>query len=826
MPVIATAGALNTNAVNLNALIPRYTVSRSLRFRASASAYLNRTPSASNRQTWTWNGWVKRGTIGTAQQLFGAYIGSGTTDTNYFEISYNSDQLQIAGYSTVYRKTTQVFRDPSAWYHVVVALDTTQATASNRVKLYINGVQVTAFATSNDPALNSNLGINGNYPHGISAIPSNAAYFDGYLAEVNFIDGQALTPTSFGAYDTNGVWQPRRYGGTYGTNGFYLPFSNTTSTTTLVQDSSGNGNNWTPNNISLTAGATYDSMIDSPTNYGDGSVNYNRGNYSTLNPLVRFQPNNSSFSSGNLGVQQTGGASGSHACAISSMVISSGKWYAEFSDDTATYDGNRFGIMNVNNLANYTNSNPYVGWASDGYVIYKTSTNAVKENNGVQTNIGANWSAGAIISIAVDLDNSKIWWRVNGGAWFGGGDPVTGINPVFNIASGITYAFAVAPYNNNGVSSNFGQRPFAYTPPTGYKALNTFNLDNPAIPNPEAHFKTTLWTGTGSNQAISNRNAITQVAFSPALVWNKSRGGGLSNILTDIIRGYPLPFRSQIFTDQTVAAEARTDRLQSFDTEGFTVGTYTDVNLSGNTFVGWQWNANKSNTFNTFGSSSSNTIVNTAAGFSMVVYAGTGSNATVGHGLPKAPNLIISRAINDSGRAWPIYHSSLGSNTTYINTTAAQVIDTTIWTAVPNNTVFSIGTGVDINRNINVNIAYCWTAIPGYSAFGSYVGNGNADGPFVYTGFRPRWLMIKNSTFAGTGWRIFDTSRSLNNVAVERLWAHSTSPELTSSAIDILSNGFKIRDGSLTDYFDYNKSGDTMIYAAFAEMPFKYARAR
>jgi len=256
-----------------------YNLQRSLRFRSSATAYLNRTPaSASNRKTWTWSAWVKRGVIGSSSGFLFTTRGN-ATDAQYFRIIFTSDVIFVSSFnnSTLSLTTTAVYRDPSAWYHIVFALDTTQATASNRMKLYVNGVQVTAFSSVNYPAQNADFGINSAIEHGIGFLPVNVTgtYFDGYMTEVNFIDGQALTPSSFGSTNAvTGVWQPAKYTGTYGTNGFYLPFTNLTSTTTLGNDFSGNSNNWTTNNISLTAGVTYDSMTDVPTLTSPTAANF------------------------------------------------------------------------------------------------------------------------------------------------------------------------------------------------------------------------------------------------------------------------------------------------------------------------------------------------------------------------------------------------------------------------------------------------------------------------------------------------------------------------------------------------------------------------
>ena len=257
-----------------------YQIPYSLRFRAANSAYLERTPaSASNRKTWTWSAWVKRGTLGGAVSM-NLFVGNraGTTDSTYTDIVFtSSNQFAFRGYSTNWRITTAVFRDPSAWYHLVVALDTTQATAGDRVKIYVNGTQITAFGTSNNPALNADLGVNTAQPQSIGRdVSGGGTFFDGYMSEINFVDGQQLSPSSFGQTDaTTGVWVPKQYAGTYGSNGFYLKFADATTTATIGNDSSGNANNWTTSGISVTSGVTFDQMTDSPTT-----------NFCVLNPLI------------------------------------------------------------------------------------------------------------------------------------------------------------------------------------------------------------------------------------------------------------------------------------------------------------------------------------------------------------------------------------------------------------------------------------------------------------------------------------------------------------------------------------------------------------
>ncbi len=241
-----------------------YNIARSVRFRSSASAYFSRTPASAGSTTkGTFSFWIKRGILSTAQQIYHVAGTSGNNSRFFLAYAATTDTFSIVGYNSagtvaLQLVTTQVFRDPSAWYHIVIAIDTTQPLSSNRAVLYINGVQVSAFGTSTIPAQNTALGFTNNTASLIGANQGATNYFDGYLTEINFVDGQQLNASSFGTTNaTTGVWQPAKYTGTYGTNGFYLNFSDPTSTTTIGNDYSGNGNNWTSNNISVTAGAKF-----------------------------------------------------------------------------------------------------------------------------------------------------------------------------------------------------------------------------------------------------------------------------------------------------------------------------------------------------------------------------------------------------------------------------------------------------------------------------------------------------------------------------------------------------------------------------------------
>jgi hypothetical protein len=786
-----------------------YTIGRSLRFRSSASAYLSRTPASNgNRQIWTFSCWLKLGALSGGQHILSAYNGS-TTPFSF--IAYNvpdstgsSNCIQVATSGGVSNGmyTVPIFRDPSAWYHLVVAMDTTQATASNRTKVYINSV-LQSLVTGNYPTLNQNTTINSTVAHNIGRFTGGSNYFDGYLGEVNLIDGQQLTPSSFGAYDTNGVWQPKKYTGTYGTNGFYLPFSNTTSTTTLVQDSSGNGNNWTPNNISLTAGTTYDSMIDSPT------VSASASNYATGNPLL--SSNSVTFSNANLTVSCGGGA-GVYRTGGATFGVSSKKWYWEFLFDNT--GGSCYG-----GVGDITQSKST--WESDTTINtnfwFVSAFNGNKINgNGGGVSYGSSFTTSDICMVALDCDNGKLWWGKNG-TWFASGDPASGTNAAYTNLSGKTLTAAFqggsgAGYTNQ-YSMNFGQRPFSYTPPTGFNALNTYNLPAPSIANGAQYMAATTYTGNGTAGRVITVPNINEVGFA----WVKSRSGIDDHRLANIVTGGNKHLKS----NTTDAESTGTNIIQAFSSNTFTVGNDTSVNANGSTYVGWTWAANGTGVSNNSGTITSTVSANTTAGFSVVTYTGTGTTATIGHGLGVTPSMIIVKTRNRA-ISWLVYHTSLGANQYLIlNVTNAAGTSAGYW-GTPDSSTFGVAGGTAINTASDTYVAYCFSAVSGYSAFGKYTGNGSTDGPFIYTGFRPRWIMVKRTDTTG-GWKLSDSSRSPYNLMLLNLNAQNADAEYSNFFnSDFLSNGIKIR----TTDIDWNASGGTFVYAVFAENPFNYSRAR
>jgi hypothetical protein len=769
-----------------------YQISRSVRTRASASAYFNRTPaSATNRRTWTWSGWVKRGSLSTAnnQYLFSAVPTASVRDAILFNTSSGLSVFANDA-SSAWLVTTQVFRDPSAWYHIVVAVDTTQATSSNRIKVYLNGTQITSFSTATYPTQNYDWGVNNNVRHTIGDDAANAPtglyHFDGYQTEVNFIDGQALTPSSFGETDTiTGVWKPKAFSGTYGTNGFYLNFSDNSAATAAAigKDSSGNGNNWTPNNISVTSGVTYDSMLDVPT------LSATASNHCVWNAVAAYS--GSFLSSGNLDFANN---SGTHRSAIATIGASSGKWYWEMSNVT---NGN----CGISSNASTTSS--FLGDTAAGYgFVYDGN----RYNNGSSTSGYVTYSSSDVLGFALDMDAGTLTIYKNGAS------PVTGV-------TGLTGTWFPATGRTGQTSSsvNFGQRPFSSTPPTGFKALNTYNLPDSTITNGAAYMAATTYTGNLTGQSITN--TASGASFQPDLVWIKSRSAATDHKLTDSVRGVT----NALISNTTGAETTDLTGVTAINSNGFTVGASTVYNNTGVTYVGWQWKAGGSAVSNTSGSITSSVSAGATQGFSVVTYTGTGANATVGHGLGVAPKMIITKPRNSADN-WISWHTSLGATGyIYLNLINASATAATVWNStLPTSTVFSIGTSSNINSSGQTQVAYCFSEVAGYSKFGSYTGNGSADGTFVYLGFRPKFVLFKR-TDSLASWGMHDASRDTYNEVGKTLYPDGSSAEDASTRImDFLSNGFKCRQNNA----DSNASGATYIYAAFAENPTKYALAR
>ena len=330
-----------------------------------------------------------------------------------------------------------------------------------------------------------------------------------------------------------------------------------------------------------------------------------------------------------------------------------------------------------------------------------------------------------------------------------------------------------------------------------------------------AYFQTSTYDGNGSDDRNITYDGNSNMQ--PDFLWFKRRNQAVNHILFDSTRGVT----SRIHSNNTNAAAIEANFLQAFNSDGFQVGTDADINGSGGTFVSWGWKANGGTTAsNTAGSITSTVQANTTSGFSVVTYTGTQANATVGHGLGVAPKCIISKCISSSN-GWPIYHYSLtATDFIRLNSTNGTSDNAAVWNDTePTSTVFSIGANDENNKSSATQLAYCFAEKQGYSKFGSYTGNANADGPFAYTGFKPAFLIIKNTSDSDDQWLMWDNKRSPTNPVDDYLEPSTNSAEYANSnwaIIDFVSNGFKLRSSDIS----YNQSGYKYIYMAFAESPF------
>jgi hypothetical protein len=805
--------------------------------------------------------------------------------------------------------------------------------------LYINGEEVTSFGTRNNFSVNYNTGVNNNSLHnwGRSNIDSN--YPNAYLAEINFIDGQQLTPSSFAETNSEtGQWVPIDTSGlTFGTNGYRLKFADNSGTTatTLGKDSSGNGNNFTPNNFSVAAGAGNDSLEDTPTN-----------NFCTLNSIALGQGNEqrATLSNGNLDFTES---SSNNRTAVSTFGLKTGKWYFEFlSTNTGTFS---------------------IGWhdmENNQGSFYRNNGSYSSSFGGGGTSGYASWTTNDIVGVAIDFDSGKIWYAKNN-TWQSG-DPATGNSPTNTFTTGLTLHTEAFTDNSSGTKSgsfNYGQRPFTYTPPAGYKSICSKNLPDPTILLPNKHFDTLLWSG---NATTSDRS-ITGLNFQPDWAWTKTRNHAYHHALFDAIRG---PANRLNLDQDYVENFTSGGSLASFDapTSGNNNGGITwDYgtgnewwNVSGKNYISWNWNAGDTDSatyivkvvsdsgnkyrFNDFGTSavtldlaeggtytfdqsdssmsshpmqlsttangthgggsaystgvtyeldgstvtasafisgfssassrkliitvaasapnlnyycyyhsgmggaintnstlgSSNFEGNTqatvkanpTAGFSIISWTARGNSSgtydTFGHGLGVRPNWLILKSRNQTGN-WNVYNSNFSSANNKIlqlSNTIAETTSSNYWGAdntTPSSTLVNVNQGNYANSASHTFIMYAFSEVTDYSRFGSYSGNGSTDGTFVFTGFRPAFVMIKRIN-ATDHWNVTDNKRGNFNVIDEALYANLDSTEDSGSynRIDYLSNGFKYRANNS----QANESGGQYVYFAFAESPFKNSRAR
>jgi hypothetical protein len=713
-----------------------------------------------------------------------------TGEIQYFNFGGN--------YSIV--KTIGAFRDFSAWYHIVVTLDA----ANTSLKIYINGVEQAL--TISAAIVNEDHSINRAGEHNIGKEPTGSEYFSGYLADIHFIDGQALDPSSFTTTDlTTGQLLPVAYTGSYGTNGFKLNFSSNATTAALGTDTSGNSNTWTVNNFSVTAGVNNDSLIDTPTSYGTdtGVGGEVRGNYCTWNPLDN---GGIDLSNGNLDVSN---GAAHEAVRTTIKLPPTGKWYAECKLNSFTSGTNVFGFG-----IDFSGASTPSSWSSTGHIyIAVNSTRLVIHLNNTEPLDITTDTSNAVLQVAYDSDAQKLWLGFNNvwrdGSYGTTGNPSAGTNPT---STSITGGFLVGNFYNSIGSLNTGQRAFAYTAPSGFKALVDTNLPAPVVAKPDQVMGIALRSGFGSSGG-----SVSSLKFSPDLIWEKPRNVSNGHVLVNTVAG----ISNYLSSNVTSAELTDANYITGITSTGYTIGS-SDFATS-NTLVSWCWDAGTSTVTNTAGSITSQVRANPSAGFSVVTWTRASTADSIGHGLGVAPRFIICKS-RSNNIGWMIGHAGLDPTSPwnyriFFDTGARNPDGDTSWNGVPTSSVFYTGNTGYIAGNM---VAYCFAPVSGYSSAFSYTGNGDSSGPFVYLGFRPRFIIQKRTDSAGS-WLMIDTARDPVNVARNEMFANSSAAEYDNgSLVDVLSNGFKIR----ATFANMNASGGSFIGYAFAENPFQYARAR
>tara|TARA_R100001463_G_scaffold43739_5_gene91215 strand:+ start:4316 stop:6913 length:2598 start_codon:yes stop_codon:yes gene_type:complete len=847
-----------------------HTISQSLRMNKADSPRLidSSVSSSGNRRKFTFSFWIK---FSKASDTYDIVIGAGGSGSYPSAIiGFHNQRLTYKdyrhpSYAGGEINTTAVFRDVSAWYHFVVAVDTTQSTAANRVKMYVNGTQLTDFDTASYPSEDYDTlfqdSTSGNEP--LIGFAPGFDYMDGYLADIYNVDNAQLAPSDFGE-TKDGVWIPKEYSGSFGTTGYHLTFSDSSA---IGADTSGNSHSFdTVTNLAAT-----DVVTDSPTN-----------NFATLNPLV-VSGGSPTLSEGNLKLV---GSGTDYDTSYATIAVTSGKWYAEFLYVSGDNRG-MFGVVREDRLY-YVNGSAYIGSIDDTYGIdfrarSYTGTSATSSSGSELFNT-TDFDTGDIGLLCFDVDNGKLWFGrrdVSGSTtiWYdssgnNNGDPSAGSNPTWTFtATGSTWFIGCHDYNGTTIIANFGQDgsfansissqgasdaggigDFNYIE-DGFLALCTSNMPDITIgpgqsSQADDHFNTVLWSGNSTNSTSITTGHATD------WIWIKKRGTTVqSHVIADTVRGTSNNSGTGnvgILASNLTSAESTNSSdsgIASFDSTGFTIGAgsntananapYQGTNASGHTYVGWSWKAGGTAVSNSDGTNiTSNVSANTDAGFSIVSWTGTGVGSdTVGHGLTKKPEVVIvkNRDGDSSPNYWHINHKDLAAadNNIFLNlTSAATDVNTNysnggIGLGDANVIDFVAGySGANYVANANKSgsdyIAYCFHEVQGYSKFGKFSGNGADDGPFIWTGFRPS-IVITKRTDAANDWHIMDDQRNPINVMDGLLFANLTTIETSDASYnrDFLSNGFKIRGSEAY----VNASGGTFIYLAFAHSPFKFANA-
>ena len=828
-------------------------IANSVRMSLSGNSTLKFTPGTpTSGKTFTYSWWFKKYDIASTSTQASNVFCAGTGGATYVFWPFQASGGKFDGNFTGgnfgdNRLTTNMkFRDPSAWYHCVLRFDSTQSSSSQRVRLYVNGEE----PTYEDASVQSAIAQDGTYSFmnasgtvqswgGISGVGTGSEGVDVQLAEIVMCDGQSYAPTEFGE-TKNGVWIPKDPSGlTFGNNGYYLKFTNSSD---LGEDFSGNNNDFTVANIS-----SHDQMTDTPTN-----------NFCMLNVVYRGEDTTDAkygtLSEGNLKISYTN--SNDAACPCTIKVPASGKWYFEYLINAGGGTGDyspAAGIMDPNE---YT----FADGGSDGStgsIVYGNNTNKVYKDTSISgTYSGSRGSNGDVMGIAVDMDNGAFYVSKNGTFQTidGGsqGDPTsgaskTGAGATWTPASEFTSGMVPIGAPNGGnvpiITMNFGQDGtfagqktaggnsdgngygnFFSAVPSGYLAICTQNLTvadaiDPAQTDdnfPKELFFMSSYTGNLTGRTITTENQ-------PDLIINRDSKYSQNWYYVDSTRGITA---NKYIKSDTNDAEA-TFPQSNYTSVGATsvgISSGTWLNSTGSEYKMWMLRANGGTTSSGSGDLTSTHQVDPSGGFSIVKATGDGGSSgsrTVSHGMSAAPDCILAKNL-DSTFNWDTYWSSGITATKSLRLNTNEGLQSGRWGTV-NSSIFTCEYNYTWVGSDNF-IYYCFRNIEGYIKVGNYMGNGDSDGPFVYTGFKPAFVMIKGAV-SGAAWALQDNTISPFNPSPGILEPNSNAALYTTANpnLNILSNGFKVENNNA---MMNSTSYDPYVYLAIAENPFKYALGR
>ena len=820
--------------------------------------------------SFTVEAWVYRDDdAGNTGYICGQSPSDGATNQSSFSLSINSSNQPAAvvatpsgdaGYIQFTSSTAVV---DSTWNHVALVRN------GNAFAIYLNGTSVATETMSfavRDSSEVFGIGKLGAY---------TAGHFKGWISNFRFVNGTAVYTSNF---------TPSTSPLTAITNTKLLCCQDATITTdnsgtskTLTvtaantytqqmapftydwyQDQSGQDNHFTADNLTVN-----DVMLDTPTN-----------NYPTINSLEPYNSTLSTLAQGNLHAYATTYDShyyGNHTATF--LVPESGKWYIE--TRMAVYNGTGntswIGVIDQRTATipkryghgatagEYFSDSAFTGMTAD--LIATVDTIRLFRGGSAQATVSSATETSYIIALALDVDNNKVYGGYDSGSgitWLGSGNPAAGSNgqahtftndtviqlEVGPKSDGSSNSMQTLNFGQNGTFSGYetaggntdgnGEGNFFYAPPSGFLALCSKNLPDPAIKDPSAHFQTTLYAGDSSNSTVITNSGNSDLQ--PDLIWIKNRTHGSTtgvgaHMLFDVARGIKSTTGSDspyLSTNNNDVETTNANALLAVSSDGFTPGSMTRTNETGDNLVAWQWKAGggagSSNTDGTINTIS--TSVNTTAGISISAYTGTGSTGTIGHGLGVAPSVIIVKN-TDTNDNWRVQTISDATDYMALNWTGASTDDASSWNdTAATSSVFTVGNDTNTNRSGDKFVAYCFADVEGFSKSNWFRGNASANGTFVNLGFRPAYIMLKMRSVAitnGGDWIVRDVKRDVDNPSNSAIYTNLHAAESTTSLlVDIVSNGFKIR----SNHDDHNKADETMWWMAFAEFPLKYANAR